>query len=478
MTTFILKRIGAGIVLLVAITMPHVHAAVLLQRTSPATSWATRPPTSRSRPRRASWASTNPLCIRFVDWLRRHAVGTSELRGSVPSPSSNALATRLPVTLTLVIVAMSLVAIIAAPSSARRQPSRAAGSTAWFRSWRCHRQRHPGLHHRRSSWSGSSPSNSGWFPAVSKIAPGAGPEAWVASMTLPIIAIVINYVASSAQQIRSAVLDQYRRDYVRTLRSRGIPEREILFKHVLRSARPAGLTDHLTAVHRPAGRCRHHRADLRPTGHRPARDQCDRARRHPDRHGRRARDGHDRHHRQPPRRSRERRFEPEGACLMSDPRSGRQGHRAHRPVRWRARASVAAAYLRNPLGVAALVILAIMALAIAVFGPVLAPYDPNFAETHQRTLAPPSREHLLGTDSAGRDVLSRLFFGARLTLLSAAGGAGVAIVIGLPAGLIAGYYSGPFDSSASWATNLLMACLASSCCSRCVRWSDRRCGSP
>ena len=47
---------------------------------------------------------------------------------------------------------------------------------------------------------------------------------------------------STAQQVRSAFIDVLRRDFVRTLRSRGLSEREILFKHVLRSAAPAGLT--------------------------------------------------------------------------------------------------------------------------------------------------------------------------------------------------------------------------------------------
>ena len=56
------------------------------------------------------------------------------------------------------------------------------------------------------------------------------------------IALLINGVTGGAQQIRSAVIKQLERDYVRTLRSRGIGEREILFKHVLRSAAPAGLT--------------------------------------------------------------------------------------------------------------------------------------------------------------------------------------------------------------------------------------------
>jgi peptide/nickel transport system permease protein len=80
------------------------------------------------------------------------------------------------------------------------------------------------------------------FPAVSSISPGAGVDAWVASLTLPVIAIVLNYVTASAQQIRSAVIVQRERDFVRTLRSRGLGEREILLKHVLRGAAPAGLT--------------------------------------------------------------------------------------------------------------------------------------------------------------------------------------------------------------------------------------------
>jgi len=82
----------------------------------------------------------------------------------------------------------------------------------------------------------------GWFPAISRITPGATPDVWVVSLTLPVLALVINGIGSAAQQIRSAFIKQLELDYVRTLRSRGISQREILFKHVLRSAAPAGLT--------------------------------------------------------------------------------------------------------------------------------------------------------------------------------------------------------------------------------------------
>jgi peptide/nickel transport system permease protein len=80
------------------------------------------------------------------------------------------------------------------------------------------------------------------FPATSTIAPGAGAGAWVTSLTLPVLALVLNGVTGGAQQIRSAVIKQLERDYVRTLRSRGLREREILLRHVLRSAAPTGLT--------------------------------------------------------------------------------------------------------------------------------------------------------------------------------------------------------------------------------------------
>jgi ABC-type dipeptide/oligopeptide/nickel transport system ATPase component/ABC-type dipeptide/oligopeptide/nickel transport system permease subunit len=111
--------------------------------------------------------------------------------------------------------------------------------------------------------------------------------------------------------------------------------------------------------------------------------------------------------------------------------------------------------LRNPLGILSLSVLTVIVLA-AVFAPLIAPFDPNYADVGN-TLADPSGQSLLGTDSAGRDVFSRLLYGAQLTLLSALLCAIVAIAIGLPAGLIAGYYSGPFDSTSNWFSNMLMA---------------------
>jgi ABC-type dipeptide/oligopeptide/nickel transport system permease subunit len=119
------------------------------------------------------------------------------------------------------------------------------------------------------------------------------------------------------------------------------------------------------------------------------------------------------------------------------------------------RSTVLKRLFRNPLGIISMAILLAMAL-LAAFADILAPFDENFANI-SKTLAAPDSINILGTDSAGRDVWSRLLFGARLTLLSALLCAAVAIGIGLPAGLIAGYYAGRFEAVSNWVVSILMS---------------------
>lgn len=119
------------------------------------------------------------------------------------------------------------------------------------------------------------------------------------------------------------------------------------------------------------------------------------------------------------------------------------------------RSTVIRRLFKNPLGIAATVILLAISF-LAILAPVLAPFDQNHANI-AKTLAAPDSVNILGTDSSGRDVWSRLLFGAQLTLLSALLCAGVAIVIGLPAGLIAGYYSGKFEAVSNWVVSILMS---------------------
>lgn len=119
------------------------------------------------------------------------------------------------------------------------------------------------------------------------------------------------------------------------------------------------------------------------------------------------------------------------------------------------RSTVLKRLVKNPLGVIAVGILLVISL-LAVLADVLAPFEENFANI-SKTLAAPDSVNILGTDSSGRDVWSRLLFGARMTLLSALLCAAVAIGIGLPAGLIAGYYAGKFEAVSIWIVSILMS---------------------
>lgn len=119
------------------------------------------------------------------------------------------------------------------------------------------------------------------------------------------------------------------------------------------------------------------------------------------------------------------------------------------------RRSLALRVLRNPLGLFAVVMLSIVGIA-AVAAPLLTAVDPNSTDL-ANVLKGPGEAGLLGTDSAGRDVLARLIYGAQATLVSALIVVLTAIAIGVPTGLIAGYYGGKFDGVANWLASALIA---------------------
>ncbi|HEY0188389.1 MAG TPA: ABC transporter permease [Cellulomonas sp.] len=78
--------------------------------------------------------------------------------------------------------------------------------------------------------------NLAWFQPTGYVRPQDDPAGWVSSITLPVIALTIGCIAGVAQQVRGSMIDGLRQDYVRTLRSRGLPERRVVLKHVLRNA--------------------------------------------------------------------------------------------------------------------------------------------------------------------------------------------------------------------------------------------------
>lgn len=119
------------------------------------------------------------------------------------------------------------------------------------------------------------------------------------------------------------------------------------------------------------------------------------------------------------------------------------------------RSSLFRRFLRHPGGYLPLAIFVLIVL-VGVFAPLLAPMDPNLVDL-AAAKAPPSPEHLLGGDSTGRDILSRLIYGTRTTLWGALVTIVTALVIGVPSGVAAGYFGGAFDRVATWISDALQS---------------------
>lgn len=110
-------------------------------------------------------------------------------------------------------------------------------------------------------------------------------------------------------------------------------------------------------------------------------------------------------------------------------------------------AFIASTFRRSPSLVIGGVIVAVLTV-LAILAPVLAPYDPFALDPSQRFL-PPSADHWFGTDQLGRDLWTRSLYGARVSLSTAFAAVIIAMVIGVPLGLLSGYFG-------KWTDGLIM----------------------
>lgn len=94
---------------------------------------------------------------------------------------------------------------------------------------------------------------------------------------------------------------------------------------------------------------------------------------------------------------------------------------------------------------------------IAIFAPFVAPYDPNLQNTGARLLQPLSEGRILGSDHLGRDILSRIIYGARVSLLVGFVSVLIGGTIGVVLGLLAGYMGGIVDDVVRWLMNIFLA---------------------
>jgi peptide/nickel transport system permease protein len=96
-------------------------------------------------------------------------------------------------------------------------------------------------------------------------------------------------------------------------------------------------------------------------------------------------------------------------------------------------------------------------IVLAVFAPLIAPYDP-LATSWGLVRKPPTALHWFGTDDLGRDVLARVIYGTRASLLAGVISVGIALCVGVPLGLLAGYRGGFIDALISRMTDAMLAC--------------------
>ena len=180
-----------------------------------------------------------PLLVQYWDWLTGALTGDLGSSFYTGESVTAALANRVPVTLAIVILTLLLTALLSVllgvvaavrggPTDRVVQVVSVVGAAipsfivaialvfTFVINWRV-------------------------LPATGYVSPDQSLSGWLGSVTLPVIALLIGAVAGAAAQFRTAVLDTAGKDYVRTLRARGIPERAVVWRHVLRNSAGPGM---------------------------------------------------------------------------------------------------------------------------------------------------------------------------------------------------------------------------------------------
>lgn len=181
-----------------------------------------------------------PLYEQYGTWVARAVRGDLGMSWTMGESVSKILSGRLPVTLSMVILAVTIIGIVSA----------LLGIAAAVRGGWADR-----VIQLISVVGFSLPNfwlglilvvvfalNLRWLPATGYTDFSNSPSGWLASLTLPVAALVLSGIASASQQVRGAMIDALRQDYVRTLRAGGIKPSSVLFRHALRNAMPAALT--------------------------------------------------------------------------------------------------------------------------------------------------------------------------------------------------------------------------------------------
>ena len=240
MVAFLIRRVISGIIALFVVTTLTFFLLYFRTASVARNILGENATEAQVRAKEVQLGLNQPITTRYLHWLAGAVRGDFGQSWFTTRPVVSTILSRLPATLSVVLVTIVIVAILATligvGAAVRRgwvdrllQVLSIAGSAVpqflvaiivvTLIAIRLH-----------------------WLPATGFTDFGTDPAAWARSLVLPIISLAVSGIASTAQQVRSATITQLSQDYVRTLRSRGLRSREILFRHVLRGAAPAGLT--------------------------------------------------------------------------------------------------------------------------------------------------------------------------------------------------------------------------------------------
>ncbi|MER6248877.1 ABC transporter permease [Streptomyces griseorubiginosus] len=240
MMLYVLRRLTAGLVLAVLVTtitflllstsFDDVASSVLGNGATP----------GQVAAQKAQLGLDRPLAVQYGDWLAHAVRGDLGASYFTSEPVRSAITARLGVTLSVVVVALlatSLISVALGVAAAARGGAvdRLAQGAAmigylvpsllvaialvYVFAIRLH-----------------------VFPATGYTAFGESPARWASSIAIPVVALMMGGIASLTSQIRGAMIGELRKDYVRTLRTRGIPTRSIVLRHALRNAAGPALT--------------------------------------------------------------------------------------------------------------------------------------------------------------------------------------------------------------------------------------------
>jgi peptide/nickel transport system permease protein len=231
---FFVRRVAMGVVMLVVISTV-AYLLVYLTGADIARNLLGQNATEDTvRAKAHELGLDQPLITRYLHWLSQAVTGQLGDSWTSGAPVTQLLASRLGVTLSLVVISTLIAAVIAG----------ALGVLAAVRRGGIDR-----VIQVLSLIGAAIPNylialalvlifaiNLKLLAPTGYTRPEDNFSGWVGSIVLPVTALVIGAVAGIAQQVRGAMIDGLRQDYVRTLRSRGLPERRVIFEHVLRNA--------------------------------------------------------------------------------------------------------------------------------------------------------------------------------------------------------------------------------------------------